>query len=53
MAIGAISTPDALGTHALRWHLALWDPVWLAGGLLFLFATLAARPRPHLTNEAG
>jgi hypothetical protein len=35
MATGATSTPDALGTHALPWHLALWDPFWLVGGLLF------------------
>lgn len=39
MAGGAISTPDALGTTAVKWHLALWDPFWLVGGLLFLAAT--------------
>jgi hypothetical protein len=41
MATGAIGTPAALGTHAVRWHLALWDPFWLVGGLLFLAATRA------------
>jgi hypothetical protein len=41
MATGAISTPEALGTYAVPWHLALWDPFWLAGGLLFLAATRA------------
>ncbi len=38
MASGAIDTPDALGTHALPWHLVLWDPSWLLGGALFLAA---------------
>jgi Protein of unknown function (DUF3995) len=41
MAIDAIATPDALGTHALAWHLGLWDPFWLVGGLLFVGATRA------------
>ncbi len=39
IAAGAISTPAALGTYAVPWHLALWDPFWLVGGLLFLGAT--------------
>lgn len=53
MASAAIGTPDALGTQALRWHLALWDPFWLVGGLLFLLATIwAARRRPHAVNGA-
>jgi hypothetical protein len=39
MAVGTIDTPDALGTEALPWHLALWDPFWLVGGVLFLAAT--------------
>lgn len=36
MATGAIATPAALGERAARWHLFLWDPFWLLGGLLFL-----------------
>jgi hypothetical protein len=43
MATGAISTPDALGPDALPWHLALWDPFWLLGGLLFLIAAAPVR----------
>ena len=39
MANGTISTPKGLGTYAVPWHLALWDPFWLVGGLLFLAAT--------------
>jgi len=38
MVSGAISTPAGLGSEALPWHLALWDPVWVVGGLLFLAA---------------
>jgi hypothetical protein len=56
MATGAIRTPDTLGTHALPWHLWLWDPFWLAGGLLFVAAAhglqrspraVSARPQPR------
>jgi hypothetical protein len=25
----------ALGADAVRWHLLLWDPWWLLGGILF------------------
>jgi hypothetical protein len=46
MATGAISTPEALGTNAVPWHLALWDPFWLVGGLLFLAATPALQKSP-------
>lgn len=38
MKVGAIDTPEALGSFALTWHLALWDPVWLLGGALFTAA---------------
>ena len=43
MATGAIATPDGLGEAAVPWHLALWDPVWLIGGVLFLLAARASR----------
>ncbi|MEO7001537.1 MAG: DUF3995 domain-containing protein [Ktedonobacterales bacterium] len=35
MAAGGIGIPSGLGTTALYWHLLLWDPWWLAGGILF------------------
>lgn len=38
MAIGVISIPAGLGATALRWHLVLWDPWWLIGGILFCAA---------------
>jgi hypothetical protein len=38
MEAGAVDTPDDLGSEAVTWHLALWDPWWLLGGILFLLA---------------
>jgi hypothetical protein len=38
MEAGAVGTPDDLGSEAVTWHLALWDPWWLLGGILFLLA---------------
>ncbi len=30
---------ELLGSvDAVRWHLALWDPFWMVGGLLFIAA---------------
>jgi hypothetical protein len=38
MKTGATAIPHGLGSHALPWHLWLWDPYWILGGLLFLLA---------------
>jgi hypothetical protein len=38
MEIGVAGVPDDLGETAVTWHLVLWDPFWLLGGLLFLAA---------------
>jgi hypothetical protein len=43
MEVGARATPRALGSTAVRWHLALWDPFWILGGLLFFAAARAFR----------
>jgi hypothetical protein len=43
MEVGARVTPRALGSTAVRWHLALWDPFWLLGGVLFVAAARACR----------
>jgi hypothetical protein len=46
MKTGATAIPPGLGADALPWHLWLWDPYWILGGLLFLLAAAAsARPR--------
>ncbi|MQA82663.1 MAG: DUF3995 domain-containing protein [Streptosporangiales bacterium] len=37
-AIGLIPTPASMHTAAAWWHLLLWDPWFLAGGVLFLLA---------------
>ncbi len=40
---GVVGTPVALGRTAAFWHLVLWDPWWIAGGLLFVVS--ARQPR--------
>lgn len=39
MLAGAVPLPAGLGETAARWHLLLWDPWWLLGGLLFAATT--------------
>jgi hypothetical protein len=43
MEAGAVDVPDGLGPDAVTWHLALWDPWWILGGILFLAAGWSAR----------
>ena len=43
MVAGLRETPPVLGEQAARWHLLLWDPAWLLGGVLFLAAALHHR----------
>jgi hypothetical protein len=40
---GALEAPEAVGEYAVRWHLFLWDPVWIAGGVLFALTGWRAR----------
>ena len=35
---GAIRVSGAVDWEGLRWHVWLWDPLWLLGGVLFLLA---------------
>lgn len=47
---GVIAVPAGLGEAALPWHLWLWDPVWISGGVLF---TLAAVHYSASAREPG
>ncbi len=38
MVTGIIGIAAGLGATAARWHLLLWDPWWLLGGILFAVA---------------
>lgn len=51
MAVRLLGTPDSMHSTAARWHLLLWDPWWLLGGLLFVSSAWAAPHRPD-TNVA-
>jgi Protein of unknown function (DUF3995) len=50
MAVGLLATPESMHSDAARWHLVLWDPWWVLGGVLFVIAAWTcgrARSRPH------
>ena len=36
--VGAIHVSGSVDWDGLRWHVWLWDPWWLLGGILFLLA---------------
>ena len=38
MGLGVLSTPESMRSVAARWHLLVWDPWWLLGGILFCAA---------------
>jgi hypothetical protein len=50
MKVGAVDTPEALGSYAAGWHLGFWDPFWLLGGVLF---TAAARQAGRASRAAS
>jgi Protein of unknown function (DUF3995) len=43
MQLDAIDVPESLGDDRVEWYLFFWDPLWLAGGILFLLAAASAR----------
>jgi hypothetical protein len=38
MALGLLAMPESMHSDAARWHLVLWDPWWVLGGVLFVIA---------------
>jgi hypothetical protein len=38
MLVGVVPVSASLGAAALPWHVWLWDPFWLLGGVLFVAA---------------
>ncbi|MDP9071124.1 MAG: DUF3995 domain-containing protein [Actinomycetota bacterium] len=40
---GAVSAPEAPEPSVLRWHVFLWQPYWLMGGILLLIAACTYR----------
>jgi hypothetical protein len=53
MALGLLATPDSMRTPAAQWHLLLWDPWWVLGGLLFVAAAWLSRRRSAEQVPAG
>lgn len=47
MAVGVIRPPASMHSSQATWHLALWDPWWLLGGILFCAAAWAYGRRPQ------
>jgi hypothetical protein len=53
MEAGVRSIPAALGREPLRWHLVLWDPWWLLGGILFAGAAWQYTRKTGSQQEPG
>lgn len=54
MAIGLIPTPASMMTPQATWHLILWDPFFVLGGLLFLLcSTVSSRKRTKAPGRRG
>ncbi len=47
MALGILDTPASMYSAAAWWHLILWDPWWLLGGVLFCAAAWMGQLRPE------
>lgn len=50
-ALGVTGVPESGDWTAFRWHLLLWDPWWLLGGLLFVAAARHYQRR-HMTGQS-
>jgi len=53
MALGALETPAPMRSAAAWWHLVLWDPWFVLGGVLFLAAAWVSRKPRSLQNRNG
>lgn len=51
MSAGVMQTPDSMRTAAARWHLLLWDPWFLGGGLLFCAAAWQFQRRTAIGRQ--
>lgn len=45
MDLGVLRISASLGTRAVRWHLLLWEPIFIIGGALFSLAAYRFRRR--------
>lgn len=52
MVFGVIHIPAGLGRTAALWHVLLWDPWWLLGGILFIL-TASTYGRRTGDHDAG
>lgn len=52
MVAGVIDIPAGLGSTSARWHLLLWDPWWLVGGILFGLAAWSYQRGSYQEHEA-
>jgi hypothetical protein len=51
MLAGVIAVPAGLGRTAARWHLLLWDPWWILGGVLFVATAWLSGPIREAIDE--
>lgn len=51
MAVGLMHTPASMHSAVATWHLVLWDPWWMVGGLLLLAATGGFRCRAARASD--
>jgi hypothetical protein len=43
MALGILPTPETMYSDAAMWHLVLWDPWWVLGGVVLLLAVFTTK----------
>ncbi len=53
MVAGVLHVPGPVDWTLIRWHVFLWDPWWLLGGLLFVAAAWSYQRRTHARRVAA